>query len=413
MDYAGKGFATRAVHAGQTPDPVTGALSTPIYQTSTFVFRDVAQGAARFSGEEEGYIYTRIGNPTQKALEDKMAGLEGGEAGLAFGSGMAAVSAVLMALVRQGDHIVHLDALYGCTHAFLHGILSRFGVEATPVDTSDLDKVRAAMRPNTRVIYVETLSNPLLKVADIPALSAIAHGAGAKLVVDNTFLTPYLHRPLEQGADVVLHSATKYIGGHGDVIAGIAVGPKTLMDEIRTTTLKDIGGIISPFNAWLLLRGLKTLHLRMAAHCGNAQTVAEWLLAHPAVDKVYYPGLETFPQQRLAQRLMKGFGGVLSFELKGGFEAGVHLMNSVKLCHLAVSLGDVDTLIEHPASMTHAAVPEEDRLKAGIFPGLVRLAVGIEDAEDIIADLEQGLPGPERQSPVVPSERKEPALAAV
>jgi len=411
MDMRGKGFATRAIHAGQAPDPVTGALSTPIYQTSTFVFKDVAQGAARFAGQEDGYVYTRVGNPTQTALEQKMADLEGGEAGLAFGSGMAAISAVLMALLRQGDHVVHLDALYGCTHAFLHGILSRFGVEATPVDTSDLSRVRAAMKPNTRVIYVETLSNPLLKVADIPGLAAIAHEAGAKLVVDSTFLTPYLHRPLEQGADVVVHSATKYIGGHGDIIAGIAVGPRALMDEIRITTLKDIGGIISPFSAWLLLRGLKTLPLRMAAHCENAQTVAEWLAAHPAVDRVYYPGLETFHQHLLARRQMKGFGGVLSFELKGGFDAGVHLMNHVKLCHLAVSLGDVDTLIEHPASMTHFAVPEEDRLKAGITPGLVRLAVGIEDVEDIIADLEQGLRGLE--SPVNVRERKEPALAAV
>ena len=385
------GFSTRAVHAGQSPDPLYGALSTPIYQTSTFVFKDVAQGAARFAGDEEGYIYTRLGNPTQVALEEKIAALEGGEAALAFGSGMAAITAVLMALVGQGDNIVHSSALYGCTFAFLHELISRFGVTATGVDTADLEAVKQAIQPETKVVYIETPANPTMRISDIEAIAEIAHAHGATVVVDNTFMSPYLQRPLELGADVVVHSATKYINGHGDVVAGLAIGSKELMDEIRMTTLKDIGGIISPFNAWLLLRGLKTLAVRMDRHSNNAMAIAEFLEQHPAVEKVYYPGLESFDQHELAKKQMSGFGGIMSFELKGGYEAGVRLMNGVKLCHLAVSLGDVDTLIQHPASMTHSVVPEEQRLIANITPGLVRLAVGLEDVEDIIADLEQAL----------------------
>lgn len=394
MDKTKKhGFSTLAVHAGQQPDPQYGALSTPIYQTSTFVFKDVAQGAARFAGEEQGYIYTRLGNPTITALEEKIAALEGAEAGLAFGSGMAAVSAVIMALVGQGDHVIHPQAVYGCTFSFLHEIICRFGVTASAVDTADLARVEAELEkfPNTKVLYVETPANPTMKLADIQALSQLAKRYGAKVVVDNTFMTPYYQRPLELGADVVIHSATKYIGGHGDVIAGLTVGSKELMNEIRMTTLKDIGGVIGPFDAWLLLRGLKTLALRMERHNLNALTIARWLEQHPAVSQVWYPGLESFPQHQLAKTQMSGFGGVLSFELTGGYEAGVKLMNSLKLCRLAVSLGDVDTLIQHPCSMTHSVVPEEHRNRACITPGLVRLAVGIEDAQDIIADLEQGM----------------------
>lgn len=385
------GFSTRAIHAGQQPDPQYGALSTPIYQTSTFVFNDVAQGAARFAGEAEGYIYTRLGNPTVTALEEKIACLEGGEAAAAFGSGMAAVSATLMALVRQGDHVVHSAALYGCTFAFLHELLSHFGVTATGVDTADLEAVKKAIRPNTKVVYIESPTNPTMRITDIQAVADIAHAHGAKVVVDNTFMTPYLQRPLEMGADVVLHSATKYINGHGDVVAGLVISDKETMANIKMTTLKDIGGIISPFDAWLILRGLKTLPLRMDRHNSNAMAIARFLEQHPAVEKVYYPGLESFEQHQLAKKQMSGFGGIMSFELKGGYEAGVKLMNGVKLCHLAVSLGDIDTLIQHPASMTHSVVPEAERLAANITPGLVRLAVGLEDAEDIIADLEQAL----------------------
>ncbi|MTI96848.1 MAG: methionine gamma-lyase [Firmicutes bacterium] len=386
-----QGFSTLCIHAGQQPDPQFGSLNTPIYQTSTFVFKDVAQGANRFAGEEEGYIYTRLGNPTQAALEEKIATLEGGEAGLAFASGMGAVSAVVMHYVGQGEHVIHPTAVYGCTFALLQEILHRFGVEATAVDTSDLEAVKAAIRPNTKLIYLETPANPTMKMTDIKAVSELAHAQGAAVVVDNTFMTPCYQKPLALGADIALHSATKYIGGHGDVIAGLAVGSKEVMDQIRMTTLKDIGAVISPFNAWLLLRGLKTLDVRMERHNANALAIARWLEEHPKVSKVWFPGLESFEQHELAKRQMSGFGGIMSFELAGGYDAGVRLMNSVKLCHLAVSLGDVDTLIQHPASMTHSVVPEEDRCTANITPGLVRLAVGLENVEDIIADIQQGI----------------------
>lgn len=386
-----RALATRCVHAGQHPDPQTGSLTTPLYQTSTFVFSSAEQGAARFAGQEPGYVYTRLGNPTQASLEEKVADLEGAEAGLAFGSGMAAVSAVVMALVKAGDHILFGDAIYGCTYDFLVDIMSRYNVEATPVDLSRLDQVEAAIRPNTRVLIFETPANPTMKLADIAALSRLAHTRGITVVVDNTFMSPYLQRPLELGADVVVHSATKYIGGHGDVIAGIAVGTRGFIDEVRMTTLKNVGGVISPFDAWLLLRGLKTLHIRMERHSANAMQVARFLEQHPLVERVYYPGLDSCPHHELAKRQMDGFGGVLSFEVKGGLDAGRRLMNAVRLCHVAVSLGDADTLIQHPASMTHAVVPAEARLAAGITDGLVRLSVGLEDPSDLIADLEQAL----------------------
>lgn len=384
-------LATRCVHAGQHPDPATGALTTPIYQTSTFVFSSAEQGAARFAGTEPGFIYTRLGNPTQSVLEEKMADLECGEAALAFGSGMGAISAVVMALVRHGDHIIYGDAIYGCTYDFLEEVMTRFGVEVTAVDCSDPALVEAAVRPNTRLLILETPANPTMKLADIRALAGICHKYGICLVVDNTFMSPYLQRPLELGADVVVHSATKYIGGHGDVIAGVAVGRKAFIDEVRMTTLKNVGAVIAPFDAWLLLRGLKTLHVRLDRHCENAMAVARFLEQHPAVGKVYYPGLPTFDQYELARRQMQGPGGILSFELKGSLEAGRHLMNSVELCQVAVSLGDADTLIQHPASMTHAVVPPEQRAHMGISDGLVRLSVGLEDPRDIIADLEQAL----------------------
>jgi len=386
-----QGMATRCVHAGQQPDPLTGALTTPIYQTSTFVFKSAEQGAARFAGEEAGYVYTRLGNPTQAALEEKVASLEGGEAGLAFGSGMAAISAVVMALVKAGDHVLFGDSIYGCTYAFITEVLDRFGVTSTAVDFSHPRQVEAAIQPNTKVFLIETPANPSMKLGDIRALAEVCGRRGVTFVVDNTFMSPYLQRPLELGAHVVVHSATKYIGGHGDVVAGVAVGPKAFIDEVRMTTLKNVGGVISPCDAWLLLRGLKTLHVRMERHSANAQNVAEFLEQHPAVARVYYPGLKSFPQHELARVQMDGFGGILSFEVKGGVEAGRRLMNAVKLCHVAVSLGDPDTLIQHPASMTHSPVPEEKRAMMGITDGLVRISVGLEDVEDIIADLEQAL----------------------
>jgi len=384
-------FNSRAIHAGQKPCPVTGAHVTPIYQTSTFVFKDVDQGARRFAGEEAGYIYTRLGNPTQTELEEKMAALEGSEAAIATGSGMAAISTALMTLLKKGDHVVAGDTLYGCTHSLINDLLPGYGIDVTLVDTSDPKNVEKAMRKNTKVVYVETPANPTLKIVDLDAAAQIAHKFGARLVVDNTFMSPYLQRPIEHGADVVVHSATKYIGGHGDVVAGIIAGPKELLDTMRIPYLKDFGGIIAPFDAWLLLRGLKTLGVRMERHCSNAQKVAEYLEKHPLIEKVDYPGLKSHPQHELAKKQMDGFGGMISFELKGGIEAGKVMMNSVSMISLAVSLGCVDSLIQHPASMTHSPVPREERLKVGITDGLVRLSVGIEDVEDIIADMDRAL----------------------
>ncbi len=398
MDVKVKGFNTKAIHAGQKPCPVTGAHVTPIYQTSTFVFKDVDQGARRFAGEEEGYIYTRLGNPTLTELEAKVAALEGGEAAIGAASGMAAISTALVTLLKKGDHIVAGDALYGCTHSFISEILPQYGIEVTMVDTSDLKNIENAMKPNTKVIYVETPANPTMKLVDLKGASDIAHKHGAIIIVDNTFMSPYLQRPIEHGVDVVVHSATKYIGGHGDVLAGLIIGPKELIDTMRIPYLKDFGGILSPFDAWLLLRGLKTLGVRMERHCANAQKVAEYLEKHPLIDKVYYPGLPSHPQYELAKKQMDGFGGMMSFELKGGLKAGKVLMNSVKMITLAVSLGCVDSLIQHPASMTHSPVPREERLKAGITDGQVRLSVGIEDVEDIIADLDQALKEVEKQT---------------
>ena len=386
-------FGTRAVHAGQKPDPLTGALVTPIYQNSTFVFSDAAQGAARFAGQEEGYIYSRLGNPTQAVLEAKMADLENGEAALAFASGMAAMTAAVMAVVESGQHIIADRTIYGCSYAFFSELITKFGVDVSFVDAVDPANIASAIQENTGLIFVETPANPTLKIVDLETVSEIAHGRGAKVVVDNTFATPYLQRPLDLGVDIVVHSATKYIGGHGDVVGGIMVSTKEFLDEVRLTTLKDIGGVISPFDSWLLLRGLKTLALRMEKHCSNAMAVALFLEEHPAVDRVYYPGLTNHPQNVLAKKQMDDFGGMVAFELKGGLDEGITLMNDVKMCHLAVSLGDVDTLIQHPASMTHSVVPWEKRLEAGITDGLVRLSVGIEEPEDIINDLDQALRG--------------------
>lgn len=386
------GVNTQMIHAGQHLDKATGALNTPIYQTSTFVFDSAEQGAARFALEEPGYIYGRLGNPTQEQLEKKVAVLERGEAGLAVASGMTAIAAPLWTLCKSGDHIVAAETLYGCTFALLSNCMIKFGIEVTFVDATKPEKIAQAIRKNTKVVYIETPANPTMSLVDIKAVAEIAHGQGVQLMVDNTFMSPYCQRPLELGADVVVHSATKYLNGHGDVIAGVIVGKKAFIDHVRLEGVKDItGGCISPFNAWLVLRGIKTLGVRMERHCANAIEVATYLEKHPKVEKVYYPGLKTHPQYELAKIQMTGFGGILSFEIQGGVEAGRKMMNSVQLCALAVSLGDVETLIQHPASMTHSPIPKEDREKAGISDGLIRLSVGLEDAKDIIADLEQAL----------------------
>ncbi|RAL21446.1 methionine gamma-lyase [Thermoflavimicrobium daqui] len=383
-------LSTKVIHAGNSIDPL-GALATPIYQTSTFVFSSVDQGASRFAGEEAGYIYSRLGNPTIDVLEQKVATLEKAEAGLAFASGMAAVSAVILGLVKTGDHILCSKGLYGCTYGFFNWLKERFGVNFSFCEMTDEKTVMQALQDKTKVIYIETPINPTMELVDLAMIAKIAKQAGIKTIVDNTFMSPYLQRPLEWGCDIVIHSATKYIGGHGDVVAGLAVGSKELIDEIRLTTQKDIGGILAPLAAYLLIRGIKTLSVRMERHCENAQKVAEFLESHPKIAAVYYPGLASYSQNPLAKRQMDGFGGMISFCLKGGFEAGIRMMNHVTLCKRAVSLGDVESLIQHPASMTHAVIPREKRIQMGISDGLIRLSVGLEDVGDIIEDLEHAL----------------------
>lgn len=386
-----QGFQTIAVHAGDQLDPITGSLTTPIYQSSTFVFPKAESGGARFAGEESGYVYTRLGNPTLTVLEQKIAALEKAEAALAFSSGMAAVSAVLLGHLKSGDHILCSKGLYGCTFGLLTMLKEQFQIDHSLADMTDESSLLSSIRPNTRIIYIETPINPTMELVDLTMIARVAKAQQITTVVDNTFLSPYLQRPLGLGCDLVLHSATKYIGGHGDVIAGVVAGAKDTIDQLRMTALKDIGGVLSPFDAYLLIRGLKTLGIRMQKHCENAQLVAEFLASHAQVQTVHYPGLPSFPQHELAKRQMDGFGGLISFELKGGIAAGKRMMNHLQLCKLAVSLGDVETLIQHPASMTHSIVPAEERRKMGITDGLIRLSVGIEDVKDIIADLSQAL----------------------
>ncbi|CEK39079.1 methionine gamma-lyase [Paraclostridium sordellii] len=388
-----KKFATRAIHGGHHKDPVSGALTTPIFQTSTFVFDSVEQGGRRFALQEGGYIYTRLGNPTNTQLEEKVALLECAEACMSTASGIGAISSALWTALKAGDHVVASKTLYGCTFALLNHGLTRYGVDVTFVDATNLDEIKAAMKENTRVVYLETPANPDLKLIDIEAVSKIAHEKKDCIVmVDNTFCTPYIQRPLEWGADVVVHSATKYLNGHGDVIAGFVVGKKEFIDQVRLFGVKDMtGAVLSPFDAYLILRGMKTLQIRMDKHSKNALEVAKFLEGHKNVVKVNYPGLESFPQRELAKKQMDLPGGMIAFEVKGGLEAGKKLLNSLELCTLAVSLGDCETLIQHPASMTHSPYTAEERAEAGISDGLIRISVGLEDPEDIIDDLKQGL----------------------
>ncbi|MGP1466732.1 MAG: methionine gamma-lyase [Porphyromonadaceae bacterium] len=389
-EIAKSGFATRAVHVGAEKN-MYGTLAAPIYQTSTFIFENAEQGGRRFALEEEGYIYTRLGNPTCNAVEQKVASLEGAEACVSASSGMGAITSAIWVCVQAGDHIVAGKTLYGCTYAFMEHGLKRYGVEVSFVDMRDPKEVEKAMRPNTKLVYVETPANPNMHVADIEAIAEITHRhEGCRLMVDNTFCTPYLCRPLEHGADMVVHSATKFLNGHGDVIAGFVVGTKEYIDQVRLLGIKDLtGSVLGPFEAFLINRGLKTLHVRMDRHCENAQKVAEYLEKHPKVESIAYPGLKSFPQYDLAKKYMKKPGSMIAFEVKGGLEAGRNLINNVHLCSLAVSLGDTETLIEHPASMTHSPYTPEERAASNISEGLVRLSIGLEDAEDIIADLEK------------------------
>ena len=392
MEMKKLGLGTTAIHAG-TLKNLYGTLAMPIYQTSTFIFDSAEQGGRRFALEEAGYIYTRLGNPTTTVLENKIAALEEGEAGIAMSSGMGAISSTLWTVLKAGDHVVTDKTLYGCTFALMNHGLTKFGVEVTFVDTSNLDEVKKAMKENTRVVYLETPANPNLKIVDLEGVCKVAHtNPNTLVIVDNTFATPYMQKPLKLGVDVVVHSATKYLNGHGDVIAGLVVTNKELADQIRFVGLKDMtGAVLGPQEAYYIIRGLKTFEIRMERHCKNARTIADFLNKHPKVEKVYYPGLESHPGYEIAKKQMKDFGAMISFELKGGFEAGKTLLNNLKLCSLAVSLGDTETLIQHPASMTHSPYTKEEREVAGITDGLVRLSVGLENVEDIIADLEYGL----------------------
>ncbi|MEN6545433.1 MAG: aminotransferase class I/II-fold pyridoxal phosphate-dependent enzyme [Armatimonadia bacterium] len=385
------GLQTQAIHAGYGPEPGCQAVAVPIYQTSTFGFESAAQSARCFSGEEDGYTYTRYGNPTIKVFEDKLACMEGAEAAQAVASGMAAISTALLGLAKAGDHVLSSDAVYIGTHLMLTETMPELGIECSYVDASNVDNVAAAIRPNTKVIYLETPGNPSLKLVDLAAVAALARERGILTIVDNTFASPINQRPLQLGCDVVVHSATKYLNGHGDCIGGGICGSEELIKKLWHKYIQ-FGGTLAPLNAFLIARGMQTLPLRMRAHNQIAQQVAEFLEQHSAVERVYYPGLPSFPQYELAKKQMTGgFGAMVCFELRGGIEAGARLMDNVKLCTIAVSLGDVVTLISHPASMTHAMAPREDRLKAGITDGLVRLSVGLEDVEDIIEDLDQAM----------------------
>lgn len=390
MDTKRLGTNSKLIHAGHKPD-ATGSVNVPIYQTSTFAFRNAEHGAALFAGSDDGYIYTRIANPTIRALEDSVAELENGCGGIATSSGMAAVCTVYLALLEAGAHVVSTASLYGPSRGLMENDFSRFGVQSTYVDTCDLDQVRNALRPNTRIVYVETPANPTMQVTDIREVSNIAHAHGCLVVVDNTFASPYLQRPLDLGADVVLHSVTKFINGHADVVGGIIVAKEMDIYKRLRRLMVNTGCNMDPHQAFLVLRGLKTLGIRIERAQRSALEIARWLEQQPEVSRVLYIGLESHPQHALAMRQMTGFGSMISFELKGGMVAGRILMNRVRLATLAVSLGGVETLVEHPASMTHAGMSPEDRRAAGFSDGLVRYSVGIEDVEDLIADLRQAL----------------------
>lgn len=385
------GFSTKAIHGGNRNNDV-GSAATPIYQTSTFIFDSAEQGGRIFSGDEAGYRYSRFGNPTNTVLEEKLALLEGAEDCISAASGIGAISTALWTSLKAGDHVISGETIYGDTSALLNNGLKKYGVEIDFVNMADPENVKKAMKENTRVVYIETPANPTLKLSDIKAISKIAHeNKNCIVMVDNTFCTPFIQRPLELGADVVLHSGTKFLNGHGDVVAGFILGSKEFISEAKLGLQKLTGAILSPFDSYLLIRGLKTLPIRMEKHCSNAMAVAEFLGKHPAVEKVYYPGLENFEQYELYKNQMSLPGAIIAFELVGGLESGRTLMNNLKLCRLAVSLGDTETLIQHPASMSHAVCSKEERLAAGISDGLVRLAVGLEDVKDIIEDLKQAL----------------------
>ena len=389
-DTKNLGFNSKLIHGGGHHDEYNAA-TVPIYQTSTFRFDSAEDGAACFAGEKDGYVYTRIGNPTVSALERQVAELEHGYGAVAFASGMGAVSTVYMAYLNAGDHMISSEAVYGASRTMMEGHMSRFGVQSTYVKTENLENIKAAIRPNTKMLYIETPANPTMGITDIEACAKIAKEHNLLLVVDNTFCSPYLQNPLDLGADVVLHSVTKFINGHADIVGGIVITKTQELYKQLHVMMLNLGGNMDPHQAYMVIRGLKTLGIRIDRAQESAMKVAEFLESHPQVASVAYPGLKSHPQYELAKKQMRGSGTMISFELKGGLEAGRKLMNNVKMCILAVSLGGVETLIQHPASMTHSKVSATAKAAAGITDGLVRFSVGIENVEDIIADLKQAL----------------------
>ncbi|ACL70704.1 O-acetylhomoserine aminocarboxypropyltransferase/cysteine synthase family protein [Halothermothrix orenii] len=388
------GFNTLALHHGY--DPVqegSKSRAVPIYQTTSYMFDSAEHAAGLFAEEEEGYIYTRIGNPTTKVFEERMAVLEGGEAGLATSSGQSAITLTILTLVSQGEEVVSSSYIYGGTYHLLAESLPRYGVKTRFVKPDDINDWEQAITDKTRVFYLESPGNPRLNIVDIEAVSSLAHQYGITVVVDNTFNTPYLSQPLKLGADIVVHSTTKYIGGHGNSIGGVIVGTRDFIHKVRTELYRDTGPAISPFNAWLFIQGLETLSLRMEKHCSNAMEVARWLSGDERVEWVTYPGLPDHPRHELAKKQQRGFGGMICFGVKGGYSAARNLINRVELCSLLANIGDTRTLIIHPASTTHEQLSREEQEKAGVTPDLIRLSVGIEDVWDIIDDLDQALGG--------------------
>ena len=384
------GFNSKLIHAGDYRDEF-GSAVTPIYQTSTFSFKNAQHGADLFAGKEKGYIYTRIGNPTINVLENKLAELENGYRGIALASGMAAVSTVYMALLKQGDHMISTGAVYGPSRGVMETHFSKFGVEYSYIDTSDLNELRNAIKPNTKLLYLETPANPTIQLTDIKKASQIAHEHNILVCVDNTFCSPYLQKPLDLGADVVLHSLTKFINGHADIVGGVIITKEEDIYNNLRKTMVYMGGNMDPHQAFMVIRGVKTLSLRIEKAQQSAMKIAEFLEDHPKVEWIKYPGLKSFEQHELAKEQMNGFGSMISFGVKGGYDAGKVLLYNVHLATLAVSLGGVESLIQHPSSMTHAGVSKENQLAANITDGLVRYSVGIEDVEDLISDLKQGL----------------------
>jgi methionine-gamma-lyase len=382
---------TTIIHAGKGPDRETGIIASPLIPAVAYAFPDVDTAAAVVAGERAGTYYGRYGNPTTQALEEKIAQLENGEAALGVSSGMAAISGSLLAFLKHGDHVLCTQDVYGGSHKFLTSLAPRFGIEVDFVDCTDLKAVENAIQKNTKVLYIETPSNPCLTVLDIRRLSELAHSYKMKVIIDNTFMTPVLQRPLDLGADVVIHSATKYLNGHGDVIAGFIVGRKEDIHFMRKNIMGDLGQPLNAWDSFLILRGLKTLGLRIRQHCRSAEEVARFLSSHPAIDKVYYPGLPEHPQHSLAKAQMNGMGGIVSFEVKGGYEPAKKFINSLKLAMISFSLGDPETLVQHPASMTHFSIPPQERERFKITDGLIRFSTGLEDTRDIINDLDQAL----------------------